>query len=177
MKVSKSGWIPCFKRPSFVLNPGSKDFIAFPLAYCINALHNFFFVRIFLITSGLLMYLTITMLLLSDIICWNRSQTALKKFPASYVRGMAGRFSAKRRLTRGTLSCKTPRPLGKFLSLLDWFYNPSVWPGVRPHGEASEMCISINSGCFSMQPNLRTIKHHKNIEKKPVNDASQVRSW
>ena len=79
MKVSKSGWIPCFKRPSFVLNPGSKDFIAFPLAYCINALHNFFFVRIFLITSGLLMYLTITMLLLSDIICWNRSQTALKK--------------------------------------------------------------------------------------------------
>ena len=46
MKVRKSGWIPCLKRPSFVFNASSEDFIAFPLAYCITALHSFCFVMI-----------------------------------------------------------------------------------------------------------------------------------
>ena len=50
------------------------------------------------------------MLLLSNIICWNHSQTALKTFPASYVRGVAEWFSAQRCLTQRTLSCKIPNP-------------------------------------------------------------------
>lgn len=45
--------MPCFKRPSFIFNPCSVDFIASSLVYCINAaLHNFCFVVIFLICSA-----------------------------------------------------------------------------------------------------------------------------
>ena len=36
----------------------------------------------------------------------------------------------------------SPTPWGKFLTLLNPFYNPPGWPGVLPLGQADDMCIT-----------------------------------